>query len=431
MRPRCVVFCILVLAVVCPAGFAQQVEFSSSLNPVGSGARAMGMGGAFIGIADDATAASWNPAGLVHLEKPEFSFVYGYFNRDQSYSSSSHPELQTSNAMDADGINYASFVYPFTLFTKNMVASLNYQRLFDMNKNVKVNFNYDLGSGDYLRDNVTFTQKGYLSTITPAFAIQVIPELYLGVALNIWDDFLGTSGWESTLSSTGGGSMGGNPFANSVRDTNKFGFSGMNITAGFLLNYNKFSLGGVVKSPFTADVKHTGASTQSGTFSPAPVTMFTKETLKMEMPLSLGLGLAYRQSDKLTVGLDLYWTEWSSYLIRDEAGNEFNPVTTKTLARGRLKNTTQVRLGAEYLFIGDKSVIPLRAGIFYDPEPGATTVDDFFGFSVGSGYTWGNYSLDVAYQFRKGNNVTGDIPVPGVNSTITQHTLLTSLIYRF
>jgi hypothetical protein len=36
----------------------------------GAGARAMGMGGAFIAIADDATAASWNPSGLAVLERP-------------------------------------------------------------------------------------------------------------------------------------------------------------------------------------------------------------------------------------------------------------------------------------------------------------------------------------------------------------------------
>ncbi len=37
----------------------QRLEIPSSPNPVGSGARALGMGGAFIAVADDATAASW------------------------------------------------------------------------------------------------------------------------------------------------------------------------------------------------------------------------------------------------------------------------------------------------------------------------------------------------------------------------------------
>jgi len=59
--------------------FAEQmsypIEITSAPHPIGSGARALGMGGAFIAIADDATAASWNPAGLFQLKKPEISFV--------------------------------------------------------------------------------------------------------------------------------------------------------------------------------------------------------------------------------------------------------------------------------------------------------------------------------------------------------------------
>src|SRR3569832_78161 len=37
------------------------------------GARSLGMGGAFIGLADDASAAEANPAGLTILRKPEDS----------------------------------------------------------------------------------------------------------------------------------------------------------------------------------------------------------------------------------------------------------------------------------------------------------------------------------------------------------------------
>ncbi|MDE0301029.1 MAG: PorV/PorQ family protein [Candidatus Poribacteria bacterium] len=42
----------------------------------GVGARALGMGGAFVSIADDATAAYWNPAGLASVEKHAFSIMY-------------------------------------------------------------------------------------------------------------------------------------------------------------------------------------------------------------------------------------------------------------------------------------------------------------------------------------------------------------------
>ena len=43
---------------------------------MGVGARALGMGGAFTAIADDATAAYWNPAGLVKIEHIEATFMY-------------------------------------------------------------------------------------------------------------------------------------------------------------------------------------------------------------------------------------------------------------------------------------------------------------------------------------------------------------------
>ncbi|PYQ44967.1 MAG: hypothetical protein DMF77_05820, partial [Acidobacteria bacterium] len=54
-----------------------QLTLQARANVVqGSGARALGMGGAFLARADDATAASWNPAGLSYLRLPEISFVY-------------------------------------------------------------------------------------------------------------------------------------------------------------------------------------------------------------------------------------------------------------------------------------------------------------------------------------------------------------------
>src|SRR5437764_15363776 len=51
---------------------------------VNPGARSTGMGGAFIGLADDATASEANPAGLTILTKPEVSFEYRNVQFDSS-----------------------------------------------------------------------------------------------------------------------------------------------------------------------------------------------------------------------------------------------------------------------------------------------------------------------------------------------------------
>ena len=113
---------------------AQYTGFTSSPNPVGSGARAIGMGGAFIAVADDATAASWNPAGLTQLRKPEISFAYSYFRRREEYRVAGHPEATGSSVVSNDDLNYLSIAYPFKLFERNMIVSLNYQLLYEFNK---------------------------------------------------------------------------------------------------------------------------------------------------------------------------------------------------------------------------------------------------------------------------------------------------------
>ena len=55
------------------------------LTRAGSGARAAGMANAFVAVSDDGTAASWNPAGLAQLRKPELSLVHSTIGREPSW----------------------------------------------------------------------------------------------------------------------------------------------------------------------------------------------------------------------------------------------------------------------------------------------------------------------------------------------------------
>ena len=59
---------ILAAILFAAASPAQAVDkFAAEFLKVGVGARALGMGGAFVSIADDASATYWNPAGMVQL----------------------------------------------------------------------------------------------------------------------------------------------------------------------------------------------------------------------------------------------------------------------------------------------------------------------------------------------------------------------------
>jgi len=167
---------------------AERVEILSP-NPVGSGARAMSMGGAFIAIADDAAAASWNPGGLIQLEKPEMSAAFGYVHRRENNTS----EFSGNQSIQGSDLNYLSVAYPFELGEKrrNMVMSLNYQRLYD--------FNREWISTDK-NTSKKYTQKGDLYALGLAYCIQVTKDFSTGVTLNYWGDSLFKNKWEQKLS---------------------------------------------------------------------------------------------------------------------------------------------------------------------------------------------------------------------------------------
>jgi long-subunit fatty acid transport protein len=415
---------------------AVQIEMSSSLNPVGSGARATGMGGAFIGVADDATAASWNPAGLIQLERPEISAVYQYFKREQSYNSEEHPEIETTNRMDAGALNYASAALPFVFLQRNMIVSLNYQRLYELNKVVNFDLTWDF-VGDKLFDDIEFRQDGFLYALSPAFAVQVAPTFYLGATLNFWGDYLGDNGWDTTYRSIGTGILADYPVEMTVNQKETVSFDGFNAHFGFLWSFHsKFTLGGVIKTPFDADLKRDGEFYQSQNwttlddFSDSLSTY--SEEFTLEMPMSYGLGLSYRHSDSLTIAFDIYRTNWSDFVLIDSEGEENNPLNGRSLSDGRLKDTTQVRLGAEYLIIKEKYVIPVRCGLFYDPEPATDSLDDFYGLSLGTGFVMDRAAIDLSYQYRTGDDVSGDLPaVRDSSADINQHTLMASAIIYF
>jgi len=151
------------------------------------------------------------------------------------------------------------------------------------------------------------------------------------------------------------------------------------------------------------------------------------------MPLSYGMGVALRFSDRYSMSLDLFRTEWDRFKLEDGKGNRFNAVTGKPSHESSSEATHQVRLGAEYLLIFSKTVVPLRWGLFYDPEPSEKNPEDFWGFSLGTGISLGDFIFDCAYQFRTGDDVEGDIflDLPSTSADVTQHLFMVSCIYHF
>jgi long-subunit fatty acid transport protein len=414
------------------------LNFATSPAPVGSGARAQGKAIAFIAVADDATAASHNPAGLVQLQEPEASVVGSYYVRLERQDVT-QPGIRVENqTFDSADLNYLSGVYPFRLLGRNVVVSLNFQRLFDLKGDTDVAAPFTTIDG---LQQVQSRQDGGLFTISPAVAVQITPAFSAGIAFNIWPDLFG-NGWTQDVTVRGQGFVASGPravpFVSNGRITEDFSFQGFNVTMGLLWNINAiFTVGGVVRTPFTARLTREHASSLTVTLQDgsAPVTTSNafSERLDLDMPLSYGIGLAARLSDNLTLSLDVSRVHWSDFKLQESSRTDVLLVENgapsgkgRAVLRGQGNDTTSVRLGAEYLWMHPKLIIPLRAGFFYDPEPGEGGTDNFFGFSLGSGVSIKKFIFDLAYTFR-----TGTVQSSATETTVYQHTLLGSVIYHF
>ncbi|NIA14990.1 MAG: hypothetical protein GWP08_13025 [Nitrospiraceae bacterium] len=475
------------LAAVCLFGAAAwSQDINSSPSPVGSGARALGMGGAFIAIADDATAASWNPAGLTQLERPELSLVYSWKRFGEDFSNTPHlSPYEDGFSINLDDINYASFVYPlpWTLLGRNFVVSLNYQRKYDFDRSLNLRFR-DLnpilgpfaGASSVVASQVDYEQKGSLSALSPAFAFEVTDRLSLGLAVNIWDSsLLGGNGWETsterhTTAQTFINLRDGGFFSGLVtgywNTYEKYeDVKGINYTFGLLYKpTERLSIGAVYHTAFSTDVKYT----RLDRLSQGLVPMRYVSDLRIEWPGAIGVGAAYRfPNDKLTLSLDVTRRNWDRFVQIDRRGTigmfptrngaaRTSPITGMDKWHSPHDPTYTVRLGAEYVFINPKKAkqdyLPsLRAGLFYDPEPasgrrdawwgvkrGGGDPDDYYGVALGAGLLVKNrVNIDIAYQYRWGTNVRkdtladGGVFERGFSADVEQHLLYLSTVIYF
>lgn len=415
----------------------QRIEIPFSPNPVGSGARALGMGGAFIAVADDATAASWNPGGLIQLDHPEVSAVLSVLHRTEDNRFGTHPEADGEETVWKGALNYLSAAYPFQAFSRNMVVSLNYQHLYEFTR--EWDFPLHITETDLReKQRVSYWSDGDLAAFGLAYCVQILPNLSLGATLNILEDGFRKNEWETRLRQRSAGLLGDTRFTTENNAYDRYRFSGINANFGFLWNINEmFTLGGVFKTPFTADLDHRHLFSAETRYPDAPGADTTDMDRydadeELDMPMAYGIGLACRFSDRLTAAFDLYRTEWGDFELKDAAGNRISPITGLPASVSSADPTHQIRIGVEYLFILPEYVIPVRAGLFYDPRPAENSPDDVYGFSLGAGIGIDRFIVDVAYEFRFGDDIGGSVLDEWrFSQDLREHRIYSSVIWSF
>jgi hypothetical protein len=126
MIRRLAVLCATAWALACPAAAQSSLQVPIQFDFLNPSARSLALGSAFVGLADDATAALVNPAGLIQLTRKEISIEGRFRHLEQPFLVGGRlsgrptgegqdtlpgPQFETISDSGA-GLSFASFVYP-------------------------------------------------------------------------------------------------------------------------------------------------------------------------------------------------------------------------------------------------------------------------------------------------------------------------------
>lgn len=318
----------------------------------GAGARPLSMGGAFIGLADDSTAAEFNPAGIQILRRPEFAWqvTRTYDRRQEFLPVTSLDEEGAIRGVDSNQWttpSFISYVKPGQDYTiaLSQLTTIDFVHHFD-----------DMGRDFDFNSMTEVTNNAFGLTL----AKDIQPRLHVGMTLRM----------------------------------NRFNFSGIegprsleftdwspSVNMGILWRATKdWSYGAVFKSSQRVNALDGDIDTS--------------------LPETWGVGVAYHPNSKLRILADVDYINWS----------EFDNVTSDDYRRN---DVTRLHFGGEYLFrLEEERAWFVRGGymreeantLYYDgpslypidPSAGLPEPDDLDHISFGLGLAAEKYQIDFA-----------------------------------
>ena len=309
------------------------------------GARSTAMGGAFVGLADDATAAYANPAGLTILTEPEISaeFKYG------KYTNRVPQEFDTEDFSDTNhSVSFLSLVHPtdkasIAVYRHHLV---NIETDFDIVEEVdhrdEIEVDLDvvtLGLGVGFKVTETFSMGFSFGFAQLEFYSQV--DRF---------DLAGTDPQPSEFES--------------VNDED----SSEHYTLAFLWNpTGKLSIGAVWRYGPKFDTEKERWNQFDA--DPGPGTEYEfalgwKLKNELKIPDVYGLGISYRFLPNLTTTLDVNYVEYSDLL----QNFRFEPGGLNDSDDFEIDDTVEIHFGVEYVMNVGNTPFALRAGYFFRPD---------------------------------------------------------------
>lgn len=374
MRTRTIISLIAIL--LCSSGL-----WGGGWNNTLMGARAIAMGAAFAGVADDPSAIYYNPAGLVFQNNrlnfsidgfyimPTHEFVSPTGSSAQSQFSSSIPQVfvtyQTSERLT---IGFGAYVP------------------------------YAGGGVEWNEGQMsTLSLKSYLGVVslTPTVSYQLNPKLSVGLNINFYRSVFEVDTVAESL-----GPM-------------KTEESGSSLSGGVGLMYKPSE-----RASFGLSVRGPAKMTLSGTTTISVVVpglgnvaLDLDSETKFDLPWDIEVGFSYRFSDKFLFTTSAQYTMWSvldklDKTIKNVPREDFSTYDIQQSEPMNFKDILIVRAGMEYNISGG---LALRAGIGLDRAATPAEYLNIANIDVdkltllgGIGYTTGRMRIDFAYILAQG-----------------------------
>lgn len=401
---------------------ASSLAFASGFQINEHGARAMSMGGAFVGLANDPSAVYLNPGAVVHLNSTQIMAGATYIQPHASFRGPK-PAIDEYKLKD-------QFFNPINFYVTHKINS-------DFAVGFAVNNPYGLGTEweeDWVGRFLAVETEIRTFFFTPVLSYKVLDNLSIGAGVSYaYGDVVIKR--KNMLQPTNAEAM-----INLEGDGSGWGF----LAGVYYQPFEKLSLGVTYKS--SVKLEFEGDATADAPSQFAPLLPTGSISAPLEVPANLTVGAAYHFTDKLVVTADYQFVGWSSYDKLEITFEDVeDPDSRVSSAERNYEDSYILRLGAEYQLLDELAV---RCGILYDSNPvleeysEPTLPDsDRLGLNIGAGYAFTEHiSVDIAYLFlrfeeRDINNSMinyhgGDTPFLGVYNSYA-HLLGLNLSYKF
>jgi hypothetical protein len=395
--PILVLFMVLTVAGSAPAQqvyyrYGQpQLDFGLDLNWLGSSARARAMGGAFISIVDDASALTWNPAGLIQTLDPQLSFSGVYTRPTSKFDLRSEGTGVGGFSVDENvwTVDYAAFLAPLTVGGHELSASVAYQKLNDISSARSLPIPRFAVDPLQLADTILVSSleqeaTGIINVVNLGFGTNVIGNLAFGASANIYfGNAEETSVFLYEENATYYHPLTQKPYEGKSlwrgNIFNEVSYSGFNMTFGLHYKTEKVGLAVVGKTPFDLSRKYdvtladtvfraaVGYTYQP--LDPEPLYIIGGQKEKIGMPVTLAAGASLSITPNFLIAADVEWRRFgtSEISVLDSgvirSSGEKDEYFSDSLLN--FQNAGEARFGFEYMFRSEKATVPIRGGFRY------------------------------------------------------------------